>query len=346
MITKGRVESIVDASTAKVRVPFIDGYRGLSNSVPSDELNEAKISTAFGICPNLNIGDEVYIAFENGYIDKPIIIGVVAEQGFNPSKRFGDASFDNLTVTGNVSLPANTTLGTMPLFNLMKIIGEGGTLDEMINTANSKFADIYDIISKSPEFEVKAFMGYYDGNAHAPIVEIKSDATTVLYSEDGENYSTYVPTYKIGTHTVYIKASTMAKSVIKETTINIEPYPVSYSLKDSVFKFTGSRIIPEVIFGTVNKSDVISAGSITYIDELGQQLSEISEPGTYTLQVNSLAGKDAEYYTLDTATPQTVIITDTSDYTYEWGGITNTIHLYDGNPHTFTVYKSVRGTNQ
>lgn len=111
MVTKGIIEKIVDTYTAKVRLPLYDGVPIGTISVPTDDLSDATTCTIAGAQPNLQVGDVVFVGFEDNDRGKPVILGCLYSPESSNSK--ADLSLNSLEVLINASLPEETNIGSV-----------------------------------------------------------------------------------------------------------------------------------------------------------------------------------------------------------------------------------------
>lgn len=105
----GKVEECLSNHRYKVRVSAIDGSRNAPGSTLTSDLDNATYCTHPGICPNINVGDEVFVTYSDNDYSNPIIIGVAFNQ--TNSDKGSKVIASDLEVTESVKLPANTTIG-------------------------------------------------------------------------------------------------------------------------------------------------------------------------------------------------------------------------------------------
>lgn len=121
MITRAIVESIEDAYHVKVRVPTLD--RALNSNVHSDttSLNSATICTLAQYDPNIQVGDVVFVAFEDRALSSPVVIGYLYRGEKNLT--YADQVLRTLEVTDTAKLPVRTQIGSISYGNLMCLSG-------------------------------------------------------------------------------------------------------------------------------------------------------------------------------------------------------------------------------
>ena len=115
MVVRGRIEELLPPNRARVRIPQYDGEAGLTGSTETQFLNIATVATLAGIYPNLKIGDEVFVSFENRKLESPVILGsVMTDDTSSPDNHTTpDAFFQNLKVGSEAVLPPNTSIGNV-----------------------------------------------------------------------------------------------------------------------------------------------------------------------------------------------------------------------------------------
>lgn len=105
MVTKAIVQAINAAGTAcTIRIPLFE-----SAADPLPAVAKALVSITPGIFNNIEVGDIVFIAFEENAIEKPIIIGKLFRgANIERASRGGSGIVDVLKVGSNATLPAAT----------------------------------------------------------------------------------------------------------------------------------------------------------------------------------------------------------------------------------------------
>ena len=121
MITRGIVEKLLDRYTIKVRMPILNRMKQNSNSILSDDLNEAVVSVPPNFDPNINVGDVVFVAFEDNNFGKPVVIGYLYRSNMTPT--YGDIILNSINVKIAANLSADTTIGDVSSTNISYLKG-------------------------------------------------------------------------------------------------------------------------------------------------------------------------------------------------------------------------------
>ena len=109
MITKALVEKVIDKYHIKVRIPIYNRVTSSPMYTPTEELSVAVISTVPGTSPNLQVGDIVFVGFEDNDIGKPIILGTLFRD--IDTRNFTQLSIDTIDIQSKATLPFETTIG-------------------------------------------------------------------------------------------------------------------------------------------------------------------------------------------------------------------------------------------
>lgn len=131
MISRGIVERLVDAYTCKVRIPTLDRVQASSVHTPTDELMDAKICTLANCDPNIQVGDIVFVAFEDNDYSKPVIIGYLYSVNKSPTRM--SITFDELTAETSANLPSSTNIGEVTYLQLQQLVGLKSNLQQQLD---------------------------------------------------------------------------------------------------------------------------------------------------------------------------------------------------------------------
>lgn len=109
MITKGIIEEIISPYEVRVRIPTLDKEANAIAATSTENLNIATICTLPNCYVNLQIGDVVFVGFEDNTYYKAVILGHLCREGYYNTH--ADVSLSNLVVNDSAKLPDTTKIG-------------------------------------------------------------------------------------------------------------------------------------------------------------------------------------------------------------------------------------------
>lgn len=121
MVTKAIVESIEDIYSIKVRIPILDSGAEYTDGTTYNNLSEAVVCTLPRASFVPEIGDIVFVAFEDNDKGKPIIIGCLFKENGNTSQI--NIIANDLTTTGKTTLSDSITIGDISYSELKYLEG-------------------------------------------------------------------------------------------------------------------------------------------------------------------------------------------------------------------------------
>ena len=107
MVTKAIVEEVIDPYSARVRIPIFHKIGASSFATINNELPIAPICAMPGSTFTLKPGSIVYVAFELGKPERPVIMGVLSRPEESASS---DLSVGSLKVDLECTLPDDLKL--------------------------------------------------------------------------------------------------------------------------------------------------------------------------------------------------------------------------------------------
>lgn len=130
MITKAIIEQITDDGYHfRVRIPILHKIENAPGATPFNELPLALMCYAPGCKPNLNVGDVVYVGFENNQYSEPVILGMLFNENYMESS--ASIRADSISATVNANLPqTNVKFGDISiseLFDITSTASSGGS---------------------------------------------------------------------------------------------------------------------------------------------------------------------------------------------------------------------------
>lgn len=123
MITRGYIVDIdYNKAKCRIRTPFYDGIEGSSGSTNNDNLAWASIMWTPGIDVTFNVGDAVIVGYEDGSLNRPIILGFLKIPGKNNSQTNFKAK--DVTIGGTLNTSTNVSMGTIKYIDLWNVINK------------------------------------------------------------------------------------------------------------------------------------------------------------------------------------------------------------------------------
>ena len=136
MITKGIVEEL-KGYQAKVRLPIYDGLANTKNATSNENLSYAAVCVTTNLNNSLNVGDIVYVSFEDNDKGKPVILGQLYKEEMNTLAdiKLNSANINQLTVNKNASLPQNTSIGSISSKEIAALSGIKDNIQNQIDNS-------------------------------------------------------------------------------------------------------------------------------------------------------------------------------------------------------------------
>lgn len=154
MVTRAIVESIDDAYHVRVRIPLFDRSTVSNIHRSTDELTSATICTLTQYDPNLQVGDVVFVAFEDLALSEPVVIGYLYRG--EKTLTYADQVLGRLEVVTKVKLPYNTYIDGVSPDSLQCLshckVPIQTTLDILqaqIDTLKKEVEDLHELIELS-----------------------------------------------------------------------------------------------------------------------------------------------------------------------------------------------------
>lgn len=146
MITKGIIEELISPYEVKVRIPTLDRSRTSSLATSTENLNTATVCSLPNCYINLQVGDVVFVAFEDNTYHEAVILGHLSREG--ATMPYADITFGKLISNEMAKLPENTTIGNVTAIELKHLEGIKDNLQKQINNIIDRL-DLIDSILES-----------------------------------------------------------------------------------------------------------------------------------------------------------------------------------------------------
>lgn len=137
MITKAIVEEIISPYSIRVRIPILNAIQGAQNSTPTSELSAATICTIPNARNNVQIGDIVFVGFEDNDLSKPIILGHLFKENNDNRDYTGtllELMLNSIAVQFDASLPENTYIGEVQPSELQMLRGQTSNIKDQFDS--------------------------------------------------------------------------------------------------------------------------------------------------------------------------------------------------------------------
>lgn len=113
MVTKGIITEVISDYKAKVRIPLYDSVESAKGSTLDKDLSIATVCTLPNLTHPVDVGDVVYVSFEDGDKSKPVILGHLHKE--NKTKTKVNLDVGNITTNSTTQLGYQTYIGNIGL---------------------------------------------------------------------------------------------------------------------------------------------------------------------------------------------------------------------------------------
>ena len=142
MITKAIIEQIISPYQARVRIPILDHLSYAPSGTSTTELNIATVCTLPNCYLNVQVGDIVFIGFEDNSYDRAVILGHLSREAM--SSTYADVTFGNLHVNGETTLSASTQIGNITSEELSYLSGVRDNIQSQLDNLKKLIDSVAD----------------------------------------------------------------------------------------------------------------------------------------------------------------------------------------------------------
>lgn len=132
MITKGIVEDIIDTYQVRVRLPIFDKIDGAKNATKNEDLSIGTVCCLPNSSYQVNVGDVVFVGFEDNDISKPIILGQLYRDV--DSNTLMTLILGTLETKTSTVLSENTTIGDVSANEIKCLLGIKTNIQQQLNS--------------------------------------------------------------------------------------------------------------------------------------------------------------------------------------------------------------------
>lgn len=147
MVTRAIIEEIVETNKYRVRIPTLNRSEYSPLGTSFDNLYIATVSMMPNCKPNFQIGDAVFVAFENNSESKPVIIGQLLRDentSLNPI-----INCDSISITSGAQLPYTTSIGGVTPSEIECLKGINKNLQFQLEILEQRIAKLEEKIKNS-----------------------------------------------------------------------------------------------------------------------------------------------------------------------------------------------------
>mgnify|MGYP003318749230 CR=1 FL=1 len=134
MITKAYIKGkVANSNKYSVRVPLFE-----NSLIRQQYIMEATLITTPGTYNSYNIGDVVYVSFEEDSYEKCVILGLMSKEGIEDNEPRGYSLVNTLKVSNKVTLPKNTKIVDIDYDTLKQLINRVQNLEDEVKELRKK----------------------------------------------------------------------------------------------------------------------------------------------------------------------------------------------------------------
>ena len=145
MVTKAIVESIDNIYSIKVRIPILDSGPEFTDATSYNNLSEAVVCLPPRASYIPQVGDVVFVAFEDNDKGKPIIIGCLFKESGNTSQI--NMEVNDLIVNSKTTLNSNISIGDITYKEISYLEGLKQNIQSTFNNIDKRLEKLEDSVN-------------------------------------------------------------------------------------------------------------------------------------------------------------------------------------------------------
>lgn len=140
MITKAIVEEVISPFQVKIRIPILDGASNSQMATKKEDLNIATICSLPNCYTNPQVGDVVFVGFEDQTYYKAVVLGHLSREAMTDT--YADVSFGNIKIRSSAELPRDVTIGDVTANDISCLVGLKENIQKQIDSMKEELAAI------------------------------------------------------------------------------------------------------------------------------------------------------------------------------------------------------------
>jgi hypothetical protein len=136
MITKATIEEKIDKYKFRVRIPIYNKQKDAVFATPTNELDVALVCTLPGCDVNYQVGDVVYVGFDDAQDYEPVILGLLYRE--KDTGTLMSITAESLKTKVSTDLSPHTSIGDIDEFNIKALYGANNSLQKEIDRLKRK----------------------------------------------------------------------------------------------------------------------------------------------------------------------------------------------------------------
>lgn len=134
MITRAYITEVISASKVRVRIPMYDRIPKAGMSVEDKNLSIATICSPPNMIYNPNVGDVVFVGFEDNDMGKPVVLGYLIQN----EESAPVVSSISVMATQSATMPYNTNIGSVRPEEIKSLENIAGNIQWQIDALSSR----------------------------------------------------------------------------------------------------------------------------------------------------------------------------------------------------------------
>lgn len=134
MITRAYITEVLSASKVRVRIPLYDRMPQSSSATANENLSIATICSPPNVIYNPNVGDVVFVGFEDNDMGMPVVLGYLVQNAQSAPA----VSAIDITAVNSAHMPQDTTIGSVKPQEIRTLENITGNIQSQIDALSAR----------------------------------------------------------------------------------------------------------------------------------------------------------------------------------------------------------------